>query len=262
MTIRDRDERSRFFYVLPSDLRRSSFRFPPDEEEHILRVLRLRTGAVVTAVDGEGWGAHARLRMEGARLEADVIERFRSRAEPLLRITLAAGLLKGQEMDRVVERCAEIGVAVFQPFVSERSVPGGPRVREGKRLERWERLARSGMKVARGAALMSVQPVSGLDAVIDAVRLHERSFVMEREAPPLPREVRIGTALVVVGPEGGLTAEERKSLLVAGAEPASLGPRNLRAGTASLAAAAFLLAPPDPWEVGGPEVVEKVSPAP
>ncbi|MFH1679094.1 MAG: RsmE family RNA methyltransferase [Candidatus Eisenbacteria bacterium] len=265
-----RSDRPRFFFAPPAELGRPSFRFPPDEEDHIRRVLRLKAGSIVTAVDGEGGGARVRLRAEGSALVADVVERFRSSVEPSLRITLAAGLLKGQEMDLVVERSAEIGVAVFQPFLSERSVPTGPRARGGRRVARWERLARSGMKTARGAALMEVRPVENLRDLVPLVSLHERSFLMEREAPPLPRGNPGGNALLLVGPEGGLADEEKRILIGAGASPASLGPRNLRAGTASLAAAVLLLgagASSDPGfpsppgregeEGSGPEVVEK-----
>jgi 16S rRNA (uracil1498-N3)-methyltransferase len=66
----------------------------------------------------------------------------------------------------------------------------------------------------------------------------------EEEVRPLG-EVIAGTsytsAAILIGPEGGLTAEEVSVARAAGGLPASLGPLILRTETAALATAAMLL---------------------
>ncbi|RPJ48327.1 MAG: 16S rRNA (uracil(1498)-N(3))-methyltransferase, partial [Candidatus Latescibacterota bacterium] len=202
----------------------------------------LRTGEIVTAVDGIGNAARVRLRIEAASVFGAVVERFRSEAEPGLRLTLAIGLVKGSEMDDLVERAAEIGVAAILPVACARSAVRSEGGGHAARLDRWRRLAQSGMKVARGATLMEILPVVSPAEVAAAAGRAGRSWLLARSAAPLERGRGEGDALAAIGPEGGFTDEEAALLLRAGARAASLGPRNLRTGTAALAAASILLA--------------------
>jgi 16S rRNA (uracil1498-N3)-methyltransferase len=232
----------RHFHVAPELLASPEFAFPDEEAEHAARVLRLRSEEIVTAVDGIGNGARVRLRVEGPSVFGVVVERFRSEAEPGLRLTLAIGLVKGSEMDDLVERAAEIGVAAILPVACARSAVRAEGAREGARLDRWRRLARSGMKVARGASLMQILPVVSTAEAAAAAGRTGRSWLLARSAVPLVRGAGEGDALAAIGPEGGFTDEETALFLRAGARAASLGPRNLRTGTAALAAASILLA--------------------
>jgi 16S rRNA (uracil1498-N3)-methyltransferase len=238
--MRPRD-RTRFFYVSPRDLHSPVFRFPDEEAGHILQVLRLVSGDLVTVVDGEGNGAVVRLRLGGRALRGEVIERFRSSVEPAVRLVLGVGLVRGPAMDEIVERAGEMGVSAVVPLLAGRSVPRGEAVRAGGKVERWTRLGRSGMKVARGAIAPEIRPPVGLEEFLGDPRRPERIFLLRREAPPLPRGAPPGPLVLLVGPEGGFTGEEEGLALGAGASPRSLGPRNLRTGTACAAALSLLL---------------------
>lgn len=239
-----RDDRSRYFYAPPGDLREERFHFSADEARHLTRSLRLGGGDRVTVVDGEGNGATVLLFREGDRTGGEVIERFRSAVEPSVSLTLAVGLPKGGEMDEIVERGTELGVVRFLPFAAERSVPGGGRPKEGTREDRWRRIAMAAMKVARGAVLPRIDPVGSLEEVLAAAAGHDRVFLLDREGAPPPPLGPGERVLLVIGPEGGLTPEEGERLRSAGAGTLSLGPRNLRTATAALAAAARFSPPP------------------
>jgi 16S rRNA (uracil1498-N3)-methyltransferase len=56
-----------------------------------------------------------------------------------------------------------------------------------------------------------------------------------------------GEIVLVVGPEGGISAKERSALAAAGAIEARLGPTVLRTSTAGAAAAAVLLSRSGRW---------------
>lgn len=60
----------------------------------------------------------------------------------------------------------------------------------------------------------------------------------------------VDRALLVVGPEGGLTSREVGLLVDAGFAPRSLGPLTLRTETAVLAGATRLLQAPAGWVAG------------
>ena len=54
---------------------------------------------------------------------------------------------------------------------------------------------------------------------------------------------REGAVLGIVGPEGGLTDDEREQLVAAGAVPVALGPYELRSETATICLLSRLCAP-------------------
>ncbi len=208
-------------------------------------VLRAEPGDAIEVVDSSGRSYAATLRFEGLRVSA-ILERELSMPDPLrLKVTLAQGLPKGQKMDFIVEKATELGIARVVPFVSSRTAGDGARA--GK-LERWRRLARTAAQQSGRSdipdvdapiefqALVALAPA--FDVTLVPWELAERQPLRER-LPALLASAR--SVLVVIGPEGGLSAEETGALEEAGAHLISLGSRILRTETAGLVAFAALL---------------------
>ncbi len=244
------DQTARFFFVPPGDLSQNPVRFPPEESHHLRDVVRLGRGVLITAVDGGGNGAVLRLRKRGDEIVGEVERRFRSAVEPGRPVAVAFAMLKGQASDALVEGCTELGAAVFQPFFSTRSVPRPVRGRGESRRLRMERIARSAMKVARAASCPAVRDPLGWKELLLTFGEYEQVLLCRRDESAGPPPVAKGPVLVVIGPEGGLTGEEEKEALAAGARAFSLGPRNLRSSTAALAACSALLATSSAWDGG------------
>ncbi len=73
-------------------------------------------------------------------------------------------------------------------------------------------------------------------------------FADENGGEPAATAFKPGPALILIGPEGGFTDEERRrSALRRNAVAISLGPRILRAETAALAALAAYMAVAGDW---------------
>jgi 16S rRNA (uracil1498-N3)-methyltransferase len=72
-------------------------------------------------------------------------------------------------------------------------------------------------------------------------------FADETGGEPIAAAFREGPAIILVGPEGGFTDEERSLAVGAGAVSISLGPRILRAETAALAVLAAYMAVVGDW---------------
>jgi 16S rRNA (uracil1498-N3)-methyltransferase len=73
-------------------------------------------------------------------------------------------------------------------------------------------------------------------------------FADEAGGEPAAEAFKPGPALILTGPEGGFTEEERAAVRAApNAVPISLGPRILRAETAALAALAAYMAIAGDW---------------
>lgn len=209
-----------------------------DQARQIATVLRLGAGEHVILVAG---GIEHEVRLETVstgRVIGRVVARRAVLTEPPFRLTLALPLLKGDRSEEVIEAASQLGVARFIPFVSARSV-----VNElsAPKLERWRRIAHESAETARRGWSPEVEPAIAWSAL--AARLDGTVLVCWEEArePHLGSIVISGACSVVIGPEGGLGADEVEVLIARAARTVSLGPRNLRAETAAIAAIALVV---------------------
>ncbi|MFO1189478.1 MAG: 16S rRNA (uracil(1498)-N(3))-methyltransferase [Alphaproteobacteria bacterium] len=218
----------------------------PDRAAHYLvAVMRRRPGDEIrlfNALDGE-W--RARLATAGRKeATALVAERVRApRPEPDLWLLFAPP--KGSRQDMVIEKGTELGVARFLPVRLQRSVVD--RVNPA----RLEAIAIEAAEQCERLTIPVIEPMVSLDARLAAWPAGRRLIVCdETGAPPLAdclvdqradRMARRDAAPsgwgILVGPEGGLAPAELDALgKLAFVVRASLGPRILRAETASILA--------------------------
>lgn len=221
------------------------------EGRHAVAVRRLRVGEAVVVTDGLGTGAYGVVAaVEGKdRLEVRVTE-VRTEPQPRPRITVVQALPKGDRGELAVETMTEVGVDAVVPWAAARCVTQWRAERGAKALAKWRAAAREAGKQSRRlrfpevGELMTTRQVAGLleDAAFAAV-LHEEG------AEPLADAVLPdgGDIVLVVGPEGGVAAEELAAFAAAGAKPYRLGPSVLRTSTAGVAAAALLLGRTGRW---------------
>lgn len=203
-------------------------------EAHHVRVRRAEDGASVELRDGEGLVGLGRLVPDGKGWSVEVTAA--DRATPPLELALAVGAGDRDRFAWMVEKVAELGVTSVIPLESERTAGVASRLRP-QHLERLQRQAVEAVKQS-GAAWatrvevpvtlgnLAARPPAGAGWVADA----------GGEAPP-PVLGRVPLT-VVIGPEGGLTADELNLLRRAGYVPVRLGPHTLRFETAAIAAAA------------------------
>ncbi len=218
------------------------------EGRHAVAVRRVRPGEVVDVVDGEGTRARGQVTSAaGEELIVRVDDVVREPV-PAVRLTLVQALAKGGRDEQAVETATEVGVDAVIPWQSERcvSVWAGKKADRGR--ERWQSVALAATKQARRARVPVVaELVVGrglLDRVSDVVGAGGAVLVLHEEATeplssaPLPSAA--GEVLVVVGPEGGLSAGEVTALTDRGAVVVRLGPHVMRTSTAGPVAAAIL----------------------
>ena len=227
---------------------------PPDEGRHLTKVLRLEPGDRIAVFDGRGAEFEAIVdRVHGGSVDVRVGASITPAAEPRVALTLAQAVLKGDKMDDVVRDSVMIGVAAIQPIVTARSEVSRATVERAHRRERWERIAIASAKQCGRAVVPPIgDPVDAamLPEALDARRLPAPAFILiepsatgdtmamalrELDATP-PKE-----ATLVVGPEGGWTAEEI-AVLTGPCRPVTLGARTIRADAMAIVATAALFA--------------------
>ena len=206
---------------------------------HLLRVLRLKPGAELRLFDGRGREHRARLTAGASKsAAAEVLDACDAAAESSLRIVLIQGVGRGDRMDLAIQKATELGVAAIVPVLSARSVVRLAGARAGRRLAHWQAVAIGACEQCGRATVPEIRPPAGLDAALaalpgDVLRALPDPGAAAAFADLPPPDA--GLALLI-GPEGGLEAAERRAAEAAGFRPVRLGPRILRTETAAIAA--------------------------
>ncbi len=229
-------------FVPPEQLAGSArVKLRPAQSRHLVTVLRLSSGAEIEVFDGRGGRFRARLSDDaleiGPPLPGD--------ARPV-DVVLAQALAKGEKMDLVVQKAVELGASRVVPFASERAVPRLDARRGTSRAERWRRIAQEAARQSGRADVPQVDAPIGWEELFSLA--HEEPDRRPLLLDPDERELRLGAAssgvsrlLLVVGPEGGFSPEERQRAVSSGFLPVALGPFVLRTETSGLAALAVVM---------------------
>lgn len=211
------------------------------------QVLRLQPGDPLTLFNGEG-GEYAAVVLSMGRSDVEVrIEGFDPVERELRsRVLLAFGMPANERMDGLVEKATELGAAILQPLVCQRSVLRLDGERAEKKRRHWQAVATAASEQCGRTRLPEVAPVAPIG---DWLRLPSaaaiggsRRWLLSLQAgEPASALVGVeGPCTILSGPEGGLSFEEEGAARDAGFAPLSLGSRVLRADTAPLAALALL----------------------
>lgn len=232
------------FHLAPDAIRGDRVTFDGAAAHHLGRVLRAAVGDLVQAVDARGDLLSVRLTgIAARRAEGLIVGRTTLDTESPLQLTLAQAIPKGDKMEHIIRMTTELGVTRVIPLMTARTVVRLEPARWGSRIGRWQRVAREAAQQSGRAAVPEIAPPREIGAwrpddrdglLICFWEEERRGLATRLPAGPCPR------ATVVVGPEGGLTAEEVRGLTDAGALVAGLGPRLLRTETAGAVAVALL----------------------
>jgi len=211
-----------------------------EDVRHIAMVLRMKTGDELLLCDGEGTEYQTTIAQVGkSEITADV--KARSKRELRYpRVILCQGLPKSDKMDWIVQKATELGVASITPLVTERTIV---KIRdEEKRISRWQ-------KIAREAAMQSNRPdiptigrivsykdlLRNLNAELTTLLLLPWEEGTEPIKNVLRRNPNRKNIIVLIGPEGGFSAQEVEMAKEKGFHLVSLGQNILRTETAAVA---------------------------
>lgn len=229
----------RFFVSAPIALSivGTEIALPDAVAHHAARVLRLTEGDAVTLFTGEGGEYAATLTRIGKREAWARIDAFDDReCEPPLAVTLVQAITASDTMDIVVRRAVELGVVAVRPVESERSARFPSGAQGDKRIAHWQQVAIAACEQCGRNRVPAVHDVLPL---VQWLAARDGPGVVI--APGATRDLASLSAPrkaleLLVGPEGGFAAHEIVAAERAGLGTARLGPRILRADTASLAA--------------------------
>lgn len=217
------------------------------QAHHVIHVLRMQAGDVLTLFDGRGaeYSAHIK-RIDKSGVTLSVGSRAALSRESPLVVTLAQGVSSGERMDYTVQKCVELGVTAIQPLMTQKSVVRLSGERAERRVTHWQSVAAAACEQCGRNLMPAVLPLQplmpwlGSGAAREGMRflLSPLAATARLRDMTQPREA----VTLLVGPEGGWNADETAAALAAGFQPLALGPRVLRTETAAVATLAAMQA--------------------
>lgn len=237
----------RYFFIEPLSPNATTAVITGSDAKHIKTVLRLKPGDSIGLFDGSGMEYEAKIiTLATGRIEASITRRLPSTSESPIQIIIAQGLLKDKKMDGLVRQLTELGITKWIPFLANRSVPKPDKKQQVKRKERWETITKEAAKQCKRGRIPQISELVSFDNVVDMGASCDLKFIFwENELTPIDSvktmsDIQSDTVFAILGPEGGLTSQEIEIAKSRGFISASLGPRILKAETATIAACALL----------------------
>lgn len=232
------------FYCPPPLPLNTNYELPPEAAHHASRVLRLRVGDAVQIFDGLGNALDATINaINGKHVLLGNLQTCMGQQDPSLRIVLAQAMSTSDKMDWVVQKATELGAAEIVPVQTQRSVARLAGSRAEKRAEHWRNVAVAACEQCGRNTLPQLHAPQELDIWLNEMRrVPGGKFILlpggasNLQAQPRPQ----GRVTLLIGPEGGFTADEANIAQQAGFIPVLLGPRVLRTETAAIAGIAAL----------------------
>ena len=225
-------------------------RLNAEDSKHALRVLRLESGDEVELVCAPARYLAVMEGEEDGLVTVSIREELRQ-TEAKTQVTLYQGLPKADKMELIAQKTTELGVYAIRPVAMERCVVKLEGKDAGKKIDRWQKIAREAVKQCARVTVPEVLEVKKLAQLKDEFAALDVLIVPWEDArdgsirhslAPFEGKEEISVG-VLIGPEGGIDAKEAAWLSrLSNARLVTLGPRILRTETAALASLAMVMA--------------------
>ncbi|NLY74122.1 MAG: 16S rRNA (uracil(1498)-N(3))-methyltransferase [Firmicutes bacterium] len=235
------------FFISPDQIKENTVVLQGEDRHHLVNVLRQGPGGEIIVLNGKGEEYLVRINeITPEQVIGEIIEKLERQTEPRVKITLVQSLPKADKFEWILQKNTELGVARFQPVITERSnIKLTTEVRERK-LERWRKIIKEAAEQSGRRIIPKLEPIRCWDEAIadfqDELVLIPWEGEQARSLKQVLKSLKVQPerVTVLIGPEGGFSVGEVEKARTQGAIPVTLGPRILRTETAGLVVAAAL----------------------
>lgn len=239
------------FFIPKQNISADRVVLTPAASQQIRNVLRLKANSHIIVLDSTGYEFEVEIDNPGDEMiSGNVLSSRKVEREPDFYVSLFISLTQREKFELVLQKCTEIGISEFHPFVSSRSLVDGKRFLEKK--DRWITILREAAEQSsRGKIPILHDPVMFTTALQTASAQHAQVLFAWEEADLSEAIGKLGDSIkgqsiaLFIGPEGGFSEIEAAKAQEMGAQVISLGKPILRMETAAIAAAFYLLNYPE-----------------
>lgn len=236
-----------FFFDYPY-VSGESFRLDGDEGRHGATVKRIRVGEAVDVINGRGLRASCNVADVGRDWLDLEVTKVDQESQPQPRMIVVQALAKGDRADLALEILTEVGVDVIVPWSATHSIVKWDDPK--KAHSKWHRTVVEATKQSRRAWIPELADLHTTHQVCELLLSVDVALVLhESAADPLVAVDVTGaqTIALVVGPEGGISADELAQFVQAGAVIVRMGSSVMRTSTAGAIAAGALFSKTNRW---------------
>lgn len=224
-------------YFLEKDIDGGSVILQADQAFHVQKVMRMKPGAIIRVADRNKRCFLAAVRYQDNTVFADILEELTDSSEMKCEVTLIMGLIRQEKWDFLLQKASELGVKRIVPMISSRNVVKAKEDKVERKLERWNKITKEACEQCKRFEIAEVMPLIKLNEC--GLYRSELNLVAYENAEIKSTDIRSflknqKSVTIVIGPEGGFSEEEIKSLEELGFFRCSLGKRIYRAETAAI----------------------------
>ena len=211
-----------------------------DEAHHAIKVKRTEIGEVIEICDGQGVrvrGLVTEVKKHSLHLNVDsrIVE-----PAPRLKLTVAQALAKGDRADLALEILTEVGVDYILPWRAQNAIAKWDDPEKGK--AKWQSTVAQASKQSRRSWIPIVHDLVTTDQLVQQASQFDVAVVLHESAMRSFADVWLpesGSILLIVGPEGGVSASELDQL--SAIQQVRMGKTVMRTSTAGAIAAGAIL---------------------
>ena len=223
----------RYFVSINQD---QSVQLSPNDEHHILHVMRMKKGDEIEVVDN---GKVFLCRLDSLNpFKVSIIHEIANDVEIKEDITLLFALTKGDKVDLVLQKATELGVKKVALITSERTVVNYDNKDVNKKMARFEKIMKEASEQSHRLYIPQLLGIFDLKNLPSEVFSDLNYVAYEKDASQVEgmfSNLEKGKSIsILIGPEGGFSSSEIAMLTDQGFIRTSLGKRILRAETAAL----------------------------
>ncbi|WP_313082424.1 16S rRNA (uracil(1498)-N(3))-methyltransferase [Atlantibacter sp.] len=209
-----------------------------DAANHVGRVLRMGPDHQLQLFDGSNQVFDARItHADKKSVRVQVLSAAEDNRESPLHLHLGQVMSRGEKMEFTIQKSIELGVNIITPLFSERCGVKLDAERLNKKIQQWQKIAIAACEQCGRNRVPEIRPAMDLEdwcAEPDVglkLNLHPRASQSINTLPLPVQRVRL-----LIGPEGGLSADEIAMTAQHQFTDILLGPRVLRTETTALTA--------------------------
>lgn len=207
-----------------------------DQSHYLGRVLRTKVGhlvALFNGKDGEFQGEVLAVSKKGVVIQ--LADCATTDAESLYPVHIGLGLSRGERMDYAVQKATELGVTEITPLFTEHSEVKLNDERAEKRRLHWQKIAINACEQSGRCTIPTIHPPVSINDWLKQVPAGQ-GFMLDHRGTAGFTTDRPEAAFLLIGPEGGISDDEKVAATKAGFQSVRLGPRVLRTETAPVVA--------------------------
>ncbi len=238
---------------LVSDVGINSLLVLPKSVAHHTQVMRIEPDELCELVDGEGKRISGAVAPDGQFVVASV----HKDSWPALRIDVAQALIKGDRLENSLDMLTQVGVTGLIPWIADHSVVKWHGEKSAKQLVKWKNVTRAATEQSRRSWTPIIHDPATSSELAKKLSNYDHVVVLEEAGGAQISGIISGSVLLIVGPEGGVSARERE--LFASAVPLTLGTSVFRSETAGVVGVSYLFTKSGEWESQSEDTMKGLS---